>query len=335
MFSRIMSGLDLRSRNGRSARIASASFTTPVLPPIATGLTVLAYHRIGNCAQTEFDPWVITADQDQLERQLRYFQKHHRIVGLEEAIAIASGRQTAPGRAILITFDDGYRDNYQQALPVLRSLGIQATFFLVTGFMAGGSLAWWDRIAWQVRSMPHACFSLPVGSELRAFDLRETSAADAISQILALYKACPREAQDDFEANLQAALPANAQPPTERLFMTTTEARELLAQGMAIGAHTLTHPILAGLSPDEQFDEMRRSRELLGELVGATIDVMAYPVGGPNDFDATTRALAAECGYRAAFSCHGGLNVPGRTDLFDIKRKAVYWDAQPEHLVER
>jgi Predicted xylanase/chitin deacetylase len=304
------------------------------LPPVETGLTVLAYHRVGDPETTAFDPWVITANQEQLEGQLRFFQQHHRLVGLDEAIEIAAGRDKSPGRAILITFDDGYLDNYQMALPVLKAVGCEATFFLVSGFMTEGLFAWWDLMAWQIRAAKDAVFQLPVGTEIKTVDVREMSAPEAIGAVLDLYKACPAETLDAFTTSLAAAVPAGMQPPSDRMFLDMGEARALLDAGMRLGAHTQTHAILARLSAEEQRDEMRRSRAILEERIGATIDVMAYPVGGPSDFDQTTQALAAECGYRAAFSCHGGRNEPGRTNLFDIKRRAVYWNAQPEHIAE-
>ena len=124
-------------------------------PPFHAGantLAVLAYHRTGDPAQTACDPWLFTADADQLDAQLEYFRKHHRVVGLDEALAIASGRESSPGLAVLVTFDDGYVDNFRTALPVLRSHGMEALFFLVSGFASGGIVPWWDRVAWAVKT---------------------------------------------------------------------------------------------------------------------------------------------------------------------------------------
>lgn len=295
---------------------------------------MLAYHRVGDRGAATFDPWVFTADQTQLEAHVRYFQKHHRIVGLDEALEIVSSPRKLRGNAILITFDDGYIDNHDVAVPLLKSLGVEAVFFLVSDFLNGQSLAWWDRIAWLVQSARERCFRLPVGETETVVDLRAAAPEAAVSAVLELYKTCPAALAQRFEAALEMADRVEKEPPAERLFLGPQEARAIGACGMRIGAHTHTHPILARLSPEAQFEELSLCRGILERQTGSTVDVLAYPVGGPADFDRTTQALAADCGYRAAFSCHGGVNAPGRSNLYDIKRTAVYWGAQAEHLLE-
>jgi len=114
------------------------------------GLAVLAYHRVGDRAAAAYDPWVYTADESQLDEHLRYIKKHRRLVGMEEALEIAAGRIRSPGPATLLTFDDGYLDNYQTAFPILKNHGAEGVFFLVTNFASGGLIPWWDQIAWIV-----------------------------------------------------------------------------------------------------------------------------------------------------------------------------------------
>ncbi len=297
------------------------------------GLIVLTYHRVGDPTTTAFDPWVFTVDAEQLEAQIRFFQGRHRLVGLEEALEIASGRRRSPGLAVLLTFDDGYLDNYEVALPVLRSLGVEAVFFLTTGFLGGSAIAWWDRMAWLVRSAKERCFRLPQGGGITELDLRDQSAPDAIKLVLDLYKACSAEDAPRFVESLEAAPRTDEHPPRERLFLGPDEARALSAAGMSIGAHSHNHPILARLSPQAQLQELRLSRAILEGEMGSPVEVLAYPVGGPEDFTPVTRAMAQGCGYRAAFSCYGGVNPPGGCDLYDIKRVPVYWGAQPEWLL--
>ncbi len=303
------------------------------LPGAANGLYVLAYHRIGDRTATPYDPWVYTADQEQLERQIRYFQQRHRVVGLQEALEIASGRRRAGGRAILITFDDGYLDNYQAGLPVLKSLGVEAVFFLATSFMQGNTLAWWDRIAWLVKTADKRCFRLPMGGSVGDLDLTGVSDADAVMKVLDLYKACPAKDVPLMMEALESAPRPQAEPPIGQLFMGPDQARGLREAGMHIGSHTHGHQILARIDSYAQREELRLSRSILEQETGSTIDILAYPVGGPSDFTRTTQAIAKHSGYRAAFSCHGGINRSGRTDLYDIKRIPVYWGARPEWLL--
>ena len=102
---------------------------------------------------------------------------------------------------------------------------------------------------------------------------------------------------------------------------------------MRVGSHTHSHRILARIDEEAQRHELRLSRSILERETGAAVDVLAYPVGGPADFTPVTEAITRDCGYRAAFSCHGGANRPGRSNLYDIKRIPVYWGARPEWLL--
>jgi peptidoglycan/xylan/chitin deacetylase (PgdA/CDA1 family) len=306
----------------------------PSSPEAAGRLAVLAYHRVGDRAAAAFDPWVFTSDQQQLEDQIQYFQKRHRIIGLEEALAIASGRERLRGTAILLTFDDGYLDNYSVALPVLTSRKAEAVFFLVSGFMIGEASPWWDRVAWLVRTARQRCFSLPTCEGPRTVDLRDRPPEEAISTVLDLYKQCPPDVAAQFVEGLESVDRDAGQPPPDRQLLGPDEAKLLCAAGMSVGAHTHSHPILARLAAERQSEEMGQCRTILEGVIGTPVDVLAYPVGGPGDFDQVTQQLARDCGYRAAFSCHGGVNLPGRSGLYDLKRIAVYWGANPEYLLD-
>ena len=295
---------------------------------------VLAYHRVGDRSATPFDPGMVSADADALETQIRHFQKRHRIVGLDEALEIASQRRAPRGAAILLTFDDGYLDNYEVALPVLKATGVEAVFFLVSGFLNGTALPWWDEIAWLVRTARERRFEFSWGEGVRTLDLRNASPEAAIGKVLELYKAASaKDAGRIIETLRDGSKDGPVQPPP-RLLCGTLEAKALHEAGMTIGAHSHTHPVLARLSEEAQARELTLSRSILEQTIGTTVDVMAYPVGGPKDFNAGTRAAARAGGYRAAFSCHGGFNRAGRADLFNIKRVPVYWDARPDWLLQ-
>ncbi len=262
---------------------------------------------------------MFTADASQLEDHIRFFRTHYRVVNPDEALEIASGRVRSRGQAILLTFDDGYLDNYQVAFPVLKTLGVQAVFFLVSDFVGAGMAAWWDKIAWLLRKSGRSPESLDSAIAAALEKYKSASAEDAANLLRAL----------EIGADPEAAL------PSERLFLTAGEARSMKAAGMLIGSHSRSHRILSKLSPDEQGSELLTSRASLEQEVGPPIDVFAYPVGGPQDFTTVTQAALRDCGYRAAFSCHGGSDALEGANMYDIKRVPVYWGARPQWLVHR
>jgi peptidoglycan/xylan/chitin deacetylase (PgdA/CDA1 family) len=326
-------------RQTRTERLADAwqrlFQSPPTAPPpdAERRLLILGYHRVGRRSDARFDHGVITADAAQLERHIQFFQENCVLVGLRQAIAIASGREHTDRIAVLITFDDGYLDNYEVAFPILERYKVPAVFFLVSTFASGGVIPWWDRIAWMVKSAQVERFSLAGADSHIEFDLRETSREDATDAILALFKArC--QAPAPFLKELEECCRPEPIARGEELFLSWSQAREMMASGMDVGAHTHTHPILAGLTKEEQTRELKQSKRILERELGKRIDVVAYPVGGRRDFNGITERAAWDCGYRAAFSYHGGINRGGETEQFDIKRIPVYWNARPEDLLD-
>src|SRR6185437_9715531 len=117
-------------------------------------LVVVNYHRVGDREATPYDPGVYSATPELFEEQIRFLRRRLRPVTLEEAAAFLAGRLRLGRAGVLVTFDDGYLDNYTTAFPLLRRHGVPAVFFLPTAFIGTGRLAWWDAIAYLVKHGP-------------------------------------------------------------------------------------------------------------------------------------------------------------------------------------
>ena len=298
----------------------------PCVP--SDGLTVLTYHRIGDRSGAAYDPWVYSADENMLDEHLRYIKSHRRVVGLEEALEIVAGRIRTPGAATLITFDDGYLDNYRTAFPLLRAHGAPAVFFLVSSFADGSTIPWWDRIAGIVNTARVQRFQL---ADSPVFDLNTAGRPAVIKQVLDHCKSRPSRSTAEVIGELSDVCRSSAPSVTTRQFLSWGEAREMRDGGMAIGGHTHSHAILAGLDHARQREEVGRT--VMEANLSGPVDVLAYPVGTPETFSEATQSIVRDCGYRAAFSCHGGFNPPGAS-LFDIKRTAVWWGAPARELFD-
>jgi peptidoglycan/xylan/chitin deacetylase (PgdA/CDA1 family) len=111
--------------------------------------------------------------------------------------------------------------------------------------------------------------------------------------------------------------------------MTWDQARALVAAGMSVGSHGVTHRALSRLPEDEQRAELVDSKRLLESEVGREVSALAYPYGWPGAYDATTGRLARDAGYRAAFTAHEGVNLPGPTDPFALRRLGVGFADSP------
>jgi peptidoglycan/xylan/chitin deacetylase (PgdA/CDA1 family) len=289
-------------------------------------LLVLNYHRIGNVADAAFDPDVYSATAEDFDWQVAYLKSRFGVVSLDEAIDWTAHPARAKGAAALITFDDGYVDNFRTAFPILRARGVQATFFLPTGFVGTRRIPWWDRVARAVRATPNHRVRVERDGGAIDIDLRSTSRMAATRGLLSIYKSLPTDEAARLVDAIEEACAVPAGDGTERLFLDWTEAAEMVAGGMAIGSHTHRHELLSRLPYDDQLVELRTSREILERELGVRADVLAYPVGARSSFTAETVRALKNAGYRAAFSYYGGVNGPGSTNVFDIRRIPVESD---------
>jgi peptidoglycan/xylan/chitin deacetylase (PgdA/CDA1 family) len=303
-----------------SRAFAATGFTRILeLLPQRRVMIVLTYHRIGDHKSTPYDSGVFSATADELDVHLRHLKKHFHVVTPEEAVNIALG--DGPTRAcVLITFDDGYLDNYELAFPVLNSHDVSAMFFLATGFVGSSRVPWWDRIAFVIKQCRDKTIRLNYPQPVE-FDVEKLGILEVSRRILRIYRSPSVTDPDRFERELaeicKATPPGNDARP---LFMSYEQARLMQAAGQAFGSHTHSHTILTTLSADAQREEFRASREILERELKTTIDVLAYPVGSPHAFSGQSIEGLKATGYRAAFSHYGGLNRPGQTDPYDIRR---------------
>ncbi len=307
------------------ARTASSLGALMVLETLARRdcLMILNYHRIGDRYATEFDEGMFAATAEGLEEQVKYLRKKYSVITLDEAVDLVVSNKGFRGVAVLITFDDGYADNYHRAFPVLHSLGVQGTFFLVSSYLSQPVVPWWEKIAYWVRNCPKETLRIAY-PEPAEFFLPPGRRSAVINQVLHFFKSPKTTDGARFLAELEQECAVRKPFRSDsRLFMTWEMAAEMARAGMGIGSHTKSHPILSKLSRADQLKEVKESRELLSSRLGVPIQALAYPVGARTSFNQDTVSALREAGYRAAFSYYGGLNRMGRTSCFDIQRFAI------------
>jgi peptidoglycan/xylan/chitin deacetylase (PgdA/CDA1 family) len=255
---------------------------------------------------------------------MRILQKHYAVAELAEVQELVEHPERMRHCRVLVTLDDGYRDNYDVALPILRARGINATFFLATGFVGTNRVPWWDQLAYLVRRTEKRTLRLRYPREL-SYDIDETSRLAVVEALLGVYK-CEQTADTErfLDGVEEACGVARPQEASERLFMTWEEARGLVKGGMSIGSHTHDHELLAKLSPEEQLRQCRLSREIIARELGLEVDALAYPFGSRRSFSDVTLQCLRETGYRTAFSYYGGVNTSSKAILrYDVNRVSV------------
>jgi peptidoglycan/xylan/chitin deacetylase (PgdA/CDA1 family) len=303
--------------------------------PQRDSLLVLNYHRVGNAEQDLYDPWLFSATAEELDAQISFLKRQLTFVTLDEAMAFIEGHETIGKNRCraLLTFDDGYLDNYQTAFPILRSHGVQGVFFLATDMVGSNHIAWWDRIAYIVKTARRRSFTLryPISIEI---DLDKTGLEWGIDKVLSAYKLPENTDSANFISELIEATQGDCPYEVQRRYLDWTEARAMIDGGMAIGSHTQSHPVLSQLDRQRQERELSSSREILKQHLGVAVDILAYPVGQTNSFSDETKSIAESTGYRAAFSFYGGINLPGVTTRYDVKRESVGYQSWERFRVQ-
>ncbi len=281
-------------------------------------LSVLIFHRI----LPKPDP-LLTGEPDarEFDEILGWMKSWFNVLPLDDAVVrLREGR--LPSRAAAITFDDGYQDNYTVALPALKRHGLSATFFISTGFLDGGRM-WNDSVVETVRRIDCELNleSLGLGRFLTSSyaEKRQT-----VQLLLGCIKYLPHE--DRLALTRRIAEVAGVSLPLD-LMMTSEQVRLMRREGMLIGAHTVSHPILLGCDRGQVSIELRESRDYLQNLLQERVGLFAYPNGKPGvDYGMEDVNLVRQAGFDAAFSTAWAA-AKGTDDLHQLPRFTP-WDRQ-------
>ena len=310
-------------KTGRSRikqKLLSLAFNTGIIRAgrqlWANFLTVLNYHRINDITRPDFDSFKpnVSATPSEFDRQMNYLARWFNVISVHDLAGWLEGRARLPRYAALITFDDGYLDNYIHAFPILKKYNFSAVIFLSTGHIGTDAPFFWDLAAY--------CFSYTQRDRVSFADgkvkaWKNSMERDQIqrSWIEALKSRSYRERQA-IVARLPELLNVSIpQGYFRSLMMSWDQVRELHTQGMEFGGHTVNHPILTRVPLDTAKAEIEGSKAKIESELGQSITSFAYPNGGTNDFNRDIENITSRAGYKAAFSL---LNGPSA--LREVKR---------------
>jgi peptidoglycan/xylan/chitin deacetylase (PgdA/CDA1 family) len=255
--------------------------------------------------------------------QTRYLAAHYTLVPLSQ-LADCLRRREIPQRMAAITIDDGYRDAYEIAFPILRKHRAPATIFVVAKFVDGTTWLWTDKTRYLTaqaapQSLKVHISEIGIGGRTLRLELKgDASRAAAAESINAALKPLSEEARgaiiERLAFDLKAPLPER--PPAEYSAINWGQAREMADARVEIGSHTLTHPILTGLSDERLREEVGQSRDRIQTALGRKVETFCYPNG---DYDPRTRREVARAGYQLAVTTEVGLNDE-RDDPLALRR---------------
>jgi len=276
---------------------------------------ILTYHRFSSGGEGAQGWAAGDTPAKVFAEQLEYVTKRYNLVPLSRLAESIGRRAGAPARLAAITIDDGYRDAYEIAYPLLRRFGAPATLFVPSDFIDRRAWIWTDKARFLTRRAVSQRLAIKIGGQELRLDLGPPSSRrDAAERVNATLKRLPEEIKEEaierLARALGVALPRT--PPDEFSPVAWAEAREMQANGIEIGSHTLTHPILTQVGEERLRSELRESRSRLEEVLKRRVEQFCYPNG---DHDERVRREVARAGYRVAVTCVGGLNKRGDDPL--------------------
>jgi peptidoglycan/xylan/chitin deacetylase (PgdA/CDA1 family) len=276
---------------------------------------------------------LVSATPEDFAWQMEYVRRHFDPITFRQFLAALDERERMPPRPVIITFDDGFTDNFTHAFPILRDCGVPATIFLATDSIGETGTYWYDRLAHLVLTADHDSVPVPwLDVPLR---LGSTSAERraALRQVLSVLKRVPNalrlEALEHFEAEL-ARMPERTDDLSGAL--TWDQVRVMADTGIEFGSHTCSHPILANLTDDELEHELVASRQAIERELGQPVGVLSYPVGGATAFDERVRKAVANAGYRLGVAYLPGMNPLAALDRYGLKRLRIERYITREHF---
>lgn len=289
-------------------------------------LTVLAYHRILDVPDEdafEFDIELVSASVDEFNQQIAYLKQHFHPMTFREVLDHVDGGSALPSGACVVTFDDGFADNFHHAFPVLKRWGVPASIFVSTGYLDSQETFWYDRLAHAVLITKAGHVRMPGAPEIvlgRGIRARRPVVKSLLRDLKAMHDHRRREA---IAALHEQLLPGGPKAFRESAPMTWEMAAEMSRWGIEFGSHTVSHPVLSMLTHDALRSELRDSKLRIEQVLGKTIDVIAYPLGGADAFSPRVQEEVRAAGYQIGLSYIPGVENVKTWNPYAIRRLHV------------
>jgi len=320
---------------GIRERLGELCYNTGLLNPLQKmrawwqkDLRILAYHRVMPVPDPErypFDMELISTSPEEFREQMLLVKERYRPMRLTDVAAAINAGQALPPDAVVITFDDGYDDNYRIVYPILKELGVPATFFISTGHIDSGRPYAYDWLVHMILltnanrlELPELNMDEPMPAtraERRALAIRVLGNMKEISALT--QAAMIRRLEKAWNMPSDHAYPADCRP------MNWDQLREMRAAGLEIGSHGVNHWMLSKLPREELEREVFDSRNALLRELGPMALLMSYPVGSNRAFDREVIEVTRDAGFDLACSYISGTNLQPASNRYSLYRIAV------------
>jgi peptidoglycan/xylan/chitin deacetylase (PgdA/CDA1 family) len=281
-------------------------------------LRILAYHRVAELQETPaVDSRSLSATPKGFLRQMQHLANNYHVISMHQLLDAVENGASFPKRAVLITFDDAYADFVETAWPILKRFGLPATLFVPTAYPGDAQLAFcWDKL--------YQTFNATVRTVLRTAPLGSFPLGNSKEKQRALRTVqnyLPTVTDDEAMRLVDSVC---AQLVEKQAYsgsvLTWDQLRRLAREGLTLGSHTRTHPVMTQVTPNRMRAEIGASQEDLKREIGTALPIFCYPNG---NYDDTVVSILREEGIRLAFTTLSGQNKSQSLDLLRLRRIVI------------
>lgn len=276
-------------------------------------VAILLYHRVA----AREDNWSLeSVSPETFEQHIKYLRRSYEFLSLNGLAQCMRQEKPLPQKAVVVTFDDGYKDNYLHAYPILKKYSIPATIFLTSGHIGTGKLFWWDRVSYFVQHATVNHLDMErLGSYLLASDDDKLRAGSVIIEKL---KVLPEDVKNSLIEELadgcRVSIPAEI---GKDFILSWDEVMEMNGHGIEFGAHSVNHPVLVNLPPDEARWEISQSKKDIEEKLRQPVTTFAYPNGA---FNSELATFIEESDFTCAVAVRPGRLIKSNDGLYGLNR---------------
>jgi peptidoglycan/xylan/chitin deacetylase (PgdA/CDA1 family) len=311
--------LRLMERWARSHALRSGTLSTgrPGWRRVDTPrFAILCYHRIG----TGGVPIYSGLPMQVFEAQMRFLRKNYRLISLSDLLQELPNPMSCEP-AVAVTFDDGYRDLFQQAYPILLKYHVPATVYLTVGAIETNKVSWYDKIFLALLVAPGNVFEWTLDRRRRIPIRSRPERLEAAVQIITWMRTLPDTVRREQCAILENHVRMPQADLSDRM-LTWEQVRIMRQGGVSFGAHTMNHPVVSRLTALELDKELLESKKILEDRIQDSVADFAYPFGKTDEISVEAERVLASGAYRSAVTTEHGLNVPG-TNPYRLLRVSI------------
>ncbi len=283
-------------------------------------IIIMVYHRVNS----KKDTWSLSSiTPHEFEQQIIYLKNHYKIISLHKLIQLISSKEINKykyKKVAIITFDDGYKDNYNYAFPIIKKNNIPVTIFLTANFISQDKLFWWDKVGYLLHHTHRDKITLDnlVFFSLDTFKNKAISYLEITNKLKKIPNNDKLKYIDKIQHECNVSIPKGL---GKSLLMTWDEVEKMSNQGVSFGAHTLTHPILTQISLEESETEIMSSKLKIESILKNKVQMFAYPNGDRYDFnDEIINLLQKNRFLCAVTTLKGSVMINNSEDVYKLRR---------------